>query len=575
MGFTDIKDIEEAVRTKEKELNPLYERFNNDYKKHWLMEPFQLGKKGEYANYTTNELHNLASKVVDTLSKAPVKFQVPISDENEKKRKESANDERFGYGVTRLANEGLRAIMQPSIQSQSSFFAPVRGWVGGLAVLNKTDDDKRNTYPVARIWDILNTTWGLGRSELDWACHTRYIKESNAKAEFPDANISGDVAVRDYWDTKWHITYIVSGGKLRKFLFGGKRNEVIRQEHNIGHIPVLITQVGSAPYIQAIELSDTISAWGESIFAPDRNIVDVKNELITLLRTIVKMGAHNPLAVTFDGSGGAAPPLFDKNPYYSGSIVYLDRSKGEEVKELYKPEMPKDTSGLLSVVQHDLDAGGAASILKGQTPFPSTGIGTSLLMEAASSILYPSQKCVEEVLEWIVNELKVQYHGGGYNKMKLRGWDSSNKYFDIIPGKDDVSDDRHIQATLMPKLPEDEWGKVRSAATLAQNNLMSIQSIMDRYISVEDTDAEMGNIYKEKGNLLPVVLKMRIAAALLKDRPDKPELAFAVLQEAAQGGGNGGSPEAGRLQPGGGGIGSPAEIEEDLRLARMGMTRGR
>ena len=578
MDINDLKEVETAIKEREGELQPLYTRFDNDFKYRWLLEPFQLGSQGEYANYTTNESRNLAKKVIDTLTKAPVKYQVPISDENEKERDEASNDERFGYGVNRLADDQLRAIMQPPIQSQASFYAPIRGWVGVLAFLNKTKDSKRDTYPVVRIWDIRNTTWALGKNGLDWGCHTRYLKASDAKAEFADIEITSDCAVRDFWNDEWHLTYIVHGGKgffgkMRKLVLGDSKDIITKEKHGIGHIPAMITQVGSSPYIQAMELQDTIKDWGESIFAEDRNIFDVKNELITLLRTIVKLGAHNPIVVKYD-SGKGGKPLFTKSPYYAGSIIPVDVSKGQEIDPLFQPEMPKDASGLLNVVQQDIVAGGMSPLLQGQTPFPATGIGTSLLMEASASMIYPSQKCVEGVLEWIVNELKTQYHGGGYNKLKLRGWDSSNKYFDVTPSKDELSDDRYILAMLKPKLPEDEYGKVNTAATVVQNNLLSLQTAMDRYMSVEDTDGELNNMYKEQANMLPVVLKLRLANAVLKDNPDKPELAFAILSDTmGQGGGNGAGAEQGRLQPGGDQAMMP-EIEENIRLARMGMRRG-
>ncbi len=192
----------------------LRDRIENDYNL-WRLEPYQLGKKDEYENYTTNEPRTLANKTMEVLSSAPMQAEIPLqlSDEDERKRK--SNTERFYYGIINLANSRLQATLQPSIQDQLAFFATLRGWLAVRAYFRKTKNGE--TVPDIVPWDILNTRWALGADGLLWAYRMRPISKEQAKAEY-GINISGGrvgrVAAKpssilyDFWDDEINAIFV-------------------------------------------------------------------------------------------------------------------------------------------------------------------------------------------------------------------------------------------------------------------------------------------------------------------------------------------------------------------------------
>ena len=91
MSLRDKAKIIKAVEDRAKELNPLYERFDEYYKRitsyRFQMKVPSGDAGGEYDNLTTNKPRTLIKKSTNTLSKAPPHIQLGIDGEHEADRK--------------------------------------------------------------------------------------------------------------------------------------------------------------------------------------------------------------------------------------------------------------------------------------------------------------------------------------------------------------------------------------------------------------------------------------------------------------------------------------------------------
>ncbi len=491
----------------------LKKRIEDDYDT-WRLEPFILG--ADYDNYTTNEPRNLANKAIDILATAPIQARIPLQNNDEQERTRISATERFYYGALALANYRLQNTLQPSVQDQLAFHAVLRGWIAIRALFRK--NDKGETVPDIAIWDILHTRWDIGSDGFLWICHKRPITKAQAKAEY-DMDIAGastynqNDRVYDYWDDEWNAVVLNNKFAIEPW------------EHKLGHIPVLLKTVGSVPLVQSTRHTDTIKDSGESIFSNDRNIYPHKNKLVTLYSTVLGQAAHNPLAIT--SSGGKRD--FKKSPYYKGSVIQLDSDKNETVEALYKPEMPRQTGELLSIVQRDLSTGGVAPIASGELAFQLPYSGIKELLDAAKSIIKPRQKAIEESLTWVFRELAGQYGKGKFGKLRIHGRDGANEYFDMEMSAKDMKGDWFPEVKLLADLPENETEKHAMAKLSIDTGMLSPQSASDRYIGVQDTDSEQRKINVHRAKQLPSVQVREYAMALIED--GRPDLANGVMKD--------------------------------------------
>ena len=512
MAFDTEQKILDVVDKKEKdsEIIGLRDRFERDYSD-WRLTPFQLGNKSEYENYTSNEPRNLAGKIIDTLSTAPIQCRIPLELDDEEERKRKSNAERFVYGALSLADFRLQSMLSPHVLALMSWYACLRGMYGTFCYIHK--DAKGKTIPDIKVFDPLHLTWEIGTDGLLWRNHKRKITKEQAEAEFGKKIATKDTFVLDFWTDE--INAIIVNKEFFKK----------PAKHGLDHDPFLISGVGATPFIQSRDMVDTLRDSFESVYASNRNIFPYKNKMMTLLMSIVALGAHNPLAIS--SSGGKK--TFQKSPYYKGAVVQLDSDKGEKVEELYKPELPKDGGFLLANLQRDLNIGGQSEIASGQLDFQLPYSGIKELMDAARAIIKPRQDAIERSLEWVARELLTQFGSGGFGKLRLHGRDGTQEYFDLELSSKDIKGDWFPEVKLLPVLPEDEAQKHASAKLLVDAGLLAPQTAMDKFLGIQDTDAEMQKILVFRAKQLPAVQVREYVMALITE--GRYDLANAVMKD--------------------------------------------
>jgi hypothetical protein len=522
MPYDDENEIVKMVDARDLELKELKNRFESDYKS-WRLTPFQLGKSAdEYDNYTSSWPRNKADKITQILGYAPLKISIPKEDDKEQERKDKDTAERLIYGAFNLADERLSATVQPTVQQQTAWYSVNRGWVVWRFFVH-FDDDGNLIVDIA-IWDPLNTVWEVCPKGLLWACHKRPITKAQAEAEY-NKNLGEKPVIYDFWDNE-------------KYKVIGNGETLLGDKHDLDHIPIFIGMVGPAPFIQSGEFQDTIKDFGESVYASDRSLIPIINKLMTFRLTIIGQGAHNPLAIY---SAGGRKSL-EKSPYRRGSDVRLDTDKNEKIEPLFQPVMPKDTDPAMNVIQQELTMSGAISLLWGIDEAGGSGYRANLLTHAASTVLLPPQRLMEQAYEWGARETLTQYKSGEFGKTRVRGRDNRGKKFDLELSPSDIKGDWYPDAELQPSLPFDEAAKITMLKTAIDAGIYSGETAMEK-AGIQDVETEKERRWRAFADQDEYIRAMKIVKSLKDD--GRPDLARQYwddfLKRHPQQGGNGAS----------------------------------
>ena len=508
MGLRTIKDMKKAIDGSKSRLTDLRTRFENDYGLYRL-EAYNRGIG--YESVTRNEPKTLVNKVISLLSSAERTIRIPLAVDNEKERKAKSNAERFIIGSFNLIDSRLQSFLQPSLQEQEAFFATIRGWFAIRAYIRTGKNG--NVIPDIAVWDILNTDFVIGDEGVSWVCHHRTATPSQIEAEYGITTRGQKITVYDWWDDEIYNTFIDD-----KFVIEPKK-------HKLGHLPVLVTQVGSVPFIQSDKFTDTIKDSGESVLAPNRGLIPSLNKMISDYQTIIDHGVHNPaMAISKDGK-----PFIPEGIYKEGSVVNISRDKGQEIAPLYQPIMPKDAEVLWSAYNRMWEIGGLSPLAYGLLERDVSGYGISLLHHASESILMAPKKTMERSEEWLARELLTQYANGKFGKLKLHGREGTNEDFDVELQPKDVKGDWFPKVELKASLPEDEAARYTMAQIAIQSELLSRETARDRLLGVQDTDAETQKVMREKAMNMPAIMLRQMASSLILE--GRPDLAQVFLDE--------------------------------------------
>lgn len=547
-------------------------------------------KEGEWESYTTNQAKVYGNKIVNGLAVAGRHIWIPLADENIKERDRLSDTERMAIASIRLADTLFEAEPEsPSLQAQMSFQAAIRGFLVLRCYLYEEDDA---LVPDIAVWDAFNTYWiSGGRKGLLWVCYKRFANKDQLEDEYgkklkEKADDKGRVVVWNMYDREEEGVCL------------GKGEEWLKKEsHGIGHVPVVILAAGSTPLIQSDKHTDTIKDVGPSIYENNRDIYEVKSRLRSYRLTQAGMAAKAPIVIEFDSSQGNAPEL-PRDAYTKGKVIYLDKAKGQSYQDFIKQDITRGEMFLDDAIDAESSMGGLSPISHGFINRDLPAAGISMLLHADLATIKPPLELMERAFQWLAHEITAQYVEGGFSETELEGIDNKNRRFQIKVKPENIDPKWHFQCKLTPDTPQDELQNMDLAIRGVESELMAPRTAQDKYLHIEDTDAEDSLIMKAKARKIPAVMLRQMAASLLKDDPkDEDGLAAAVMAEiqtieGGPGGGNGaGGDGAGRiqgnpqgidpklyaeiLQRAGGAQGNlPPEQQENVRLARQGLVRG-
>jgi len=458
---------------------PLRTRMDDDHKLYRL-EEFDAGEG--FQSYTSNEPQVYADKLISWLTSAEMVVRVPYNNSEREERENNDAKERFLIGVLKAADDRLTERFQPGVRQQLAWYACLRGWYAGRALLVK--DDEGETYVDIQPWDAMHTYWGEGKHGLAWACYKTKKTPSEIKAiwgvdvggENADLDDDDAIDVYDFYDKEDNIV-CTDDQVLKK-----------RTKHGSEKVPVFLGPVGSTPLVQAITDTgnlDTMEDYGESCFKASRDLYDKHNFMMSVMLELTARSRKQGLKVkSRDGT-----KTLEEDPYKEGSEIAL--GQGEDVEPLGLLEMAKESGAFMSLVAGEMQRGGLPHSIYGQLEFQLSGFAINTLRQGVESMLVPRLKALERAYRSMFHLICDQYITGAFKSMELSGQDQNRMYFreEITP--DMIKDSGDVEVTLIGQLPQDEMSKMSMAqiAREGETPLLSDTFIRDNILGLQSADA--------------------------------------------------------------------------------------
>jgi len=472
---------------------PLRDRMQEDHDLYRL-EPYDAGEG--YQSYTSNDPKTYAEKIIGWVAGAEMTVRIPHDSAEPDLRNRNDMKERFLIGIAKAADERLMRMMLPAFRDQMGWYAALRGWVSGRALLAKRDDG--TTYVDITPWDPMHTYWGVGPDGLDWACYKvpktkdQILAQYNIKVDWDSAYKEDAIEVYDFYDKEVNTILIHNGSRANPLL------KVVKKQttHGAGHVPVFICPMGANPYIVALSqsnLRDTIADVGESVFNSTRDLYGKHNFIMSTLLELAARSRRQGLIVrSRDGT-----KTLDEDPYLEGSEISL--AQNENVEPLGLQEAAKETGALLNLISGEKQRGTIPHSVYGELPFQLSGFAINTLRQGVETVINKYLRGVERAYQMIFNLIADQYSSGSFKSMEVSGMDRNRIYFTEEINPDDMKNTGSPIVNLVGQLPQDDMTRY-SMAQIAREGptpLLSDRAIRDRILAIQDAD-QMDDSIKEQ-----------------------------------------------------------------------------
>ena len=478
------EDIIELVDAHYDATEPLRQRMQNDHELYRL-DPYDAGDG--YQSYTSNEPQTYAEKIIGWIAGADMTVRIPHDGADAELREKNDLKERFLIGVEKIADERLCKLMMPMLRDQLGWYAAVRGWYAGRALLAKREDG--TTYVDITPWDPLHTYWGAGPEGIDWICYKmpktkeQIFSQYNVKIDWDTPHNVDGTCVYDFYDKEINTILIHNGSSNQPMVRVVKK----QQQHGAGRVPAFIGPVGSNPYIIALSQSnmiDTIADVGESVFKSTRDLYPKHNLMMSTMLELTARSRRQGLIVrSRDGMKS-----LDEDPYLEGSEISL--AQNENVEPLGLLEMSRETGAFMSLVSGEMQRGSLPYSVYGELPFQLSGFAINTLRQGVETTVNKYLRAIEKAYESIFNLIADQYSSGSYKAMELSGMDRNRTYFNEEITPDMLKGTGAPVVKLVGQLPQDDMTRF-SMAQIAREGptpLLSDRAIRDRILALQDAD---------------------------------------------------------------------------------------
>jgi hypothetical protein len=487
------EDIVDLVDGHYDATEPLRQRMQDDHALYRL-EPYDAGEG--YQSYTSNDPQTYAEKVIGWIAGAEMTVRIPHDGASPDLRERNDLKERFLIGILAAADERLGRLMLPTLRDQLAWYATVRGWFAGRALLAKREDG--STYVDITPWDPLHTYWGMGPDGLDWICYKvpktkdQIFSQYNVKVDWETPNYVDGIDVYDFYDKEMNTILIHNGSSTTPLTRVVKK----QMKHGADQVPAFVGPIGSNPYIVALSQStmkDTIADVGESVFRATRDLYPKHNLMMSTMLELTARSRRQGLIVrSRDGT-----KTLDEDPYLEGSEIAL--AQNENVEPLGLLEVARETGAFMSLVSGEMQRGSIPHSIYGDLQFQLSGFAINTLRQGVETVVSKYLRGVEKAYQMIFNLIADQYSSGAYKSMEVSGMDRNRIYFTEEIKADTLKNTGSPVVNLVGQLPQDDMTRF-SMAQIAREGptpLLSDRAIRDRILSIQDAD-QMDDSIKEQ-----------------------------------------------------------------------------
>ena len=517
--------IMDAVKVVQNEFEGLRIRFQEDFEQGYQLQPYE--PKSGYESYTSSAPKNFFDKIVDGVNRAALTVHVNTGEEALEEERADANEaELFLEGAFNHIDRLGRKTRQKALRRQLAFFSGIRGWIV-MRTLGYVPKGETETRFDVKVWDPMHVYWEDGVDGAIWVAHQRKATRSQIYSEYGVKIEGKDGMVTDFWTEDQNMV-LVDSTWLKE-----------PTDHNIGHVPIFIGNVGDMPDIQNKDFSgdnigvhNTLEYQGESVWTAARGVIEPRNRYISQLMDTAKRSVAGSLV--------HKSPKGDKkikgDPYASFQAIPIE--EGESIEPLELPTAPPETAAILGLLDHDWQQSTLPYPLAyGGSSAAESGRALAIRIEATRSAYSPRTHLLREAYQWLSEELLSQFANSkiGNKKVELYGDNPmTDEFFRNGYEPKDIKGDWIVDVIVEPRLPRDEQVEIEMALAASsprgegRQPLMSTGSARRDIMKLKNPDLEEQKVLAEEGKEIPPIKYRRIANAVAEQ--GDPEGAKLVME---------------------------------------------
>ena len=509
--WDDPGRIMDAIKVVQNEFEGLRVRFQEDFEQGYQLKKYE--PKSGYESYTSSAPKNFFDKIVDGVNRASLTIHVNTGEDALEEERADANEaELFLEGALNHIDRLGRKTRQKALRRQLAFFSGLRGWIVMRALVYVPKGKTETTFDV-KVWDPMHVYWEDGVNGAIWVAHQRKATRSQIHSEYGVKIEGADGMVTDFWTEDQNMV-LVDTTWLKE-----------PTDHNIGHVPVFVGNVGDMPDIQNKDFSgdnigvhNTLEYQGESVWTAARGVIEPRNRYISQLMDTAKRSVAGSLV--------HKSPKGDKkikgDPYASFQAIPIE--EGESIEPLELPTAPPETAAILGLLDHDwqqstlpypLAYGGSAAAVSGRA--------LAIRIEATRSAYSPRTHLLREAYQWLSEELLSQFANKaiGNKKVELYGDNPmTDTFFRSGYTPTDIKPEWIVDVIVEPRLPRDEQVEIEMAIAAStpraegKQPLMAVSSARKQIMKLKNPDLEEQKVLAEEGKEIPPIKFRRMAAAV-------------------------------------------------------------
>ena len=450
---TDASEITAKVKDKEDtEFSSLFSRMDEDLEI-WEMSTSPINTydagiraktkaHGSDIDIVSNEPRTFSDGVQAILSSAEMQIAVRVAEtEGEDKREETGKLERLFYFLLEKADERLRRLVLPPLRETLIWYSLVLGWAATRVLIYK---DGKNV-----ISDIIGfnprwLTYETGGEGLLWVAHKTFRSKSSLKSEYGyEAAKKTDNQVIDYWEFE-------EPGKISNAILCSDTFLKEPEVYDIPSMPILIMPISTRPPI-ADSTGTRLKGYGESIFAPIRNINAIRNRFASVVASHANLMANQAL-INYKTAMGRSIPS-DAMFNVPGEIVELTMGENRLEPSPMK-EISPTVVNMLNWLNDQMEQGMLPKIRGEQ---PQSGTRYQLEKEAGNRVFNPQLRNLNYFYADICHLIEEQLVTGGVSKEKIKKVkfqsQVKNKYYETEVTPVDLKKSHTIKVEFTAQTP--------------------------------------------------------------------------------------------------------------------------
>jgi len=478
----DASEITKLWSTKEqKEFSPLFTRQDEDYEL-WDMTPSPSPSTGyesevrsktkEHSSgmtVTSNELRVFSDNVQSTLASSDMQIMVRMAEaEGEDKRGDIGKLERLFYFALEKGDERLARLLLPPLREATIWCSLVRGWVAGRFLVYKSG---KNVIFDLVSWDPRWLVYEVGDDGFLWTGYKTFKSKAALESLYKYPATTGNNEVIDFWK------YIGEGKMGNAVVFNNvflKKPEV----YKMPSMPVLVKPISTRPPIAGTE-GIKLKGYGESIFAPSRNIHALRNRFASMVANHANQMANQAL-INYKTELGRT---IDSTANVPGGVLELTMGENRLEPSPMK-EISPTVVNMLAWLNDQMERATLPKIPIDSPP-PS-GTLYNLATEAGNRVWNPQLRNLNYFYSDILRLIEEQMIAGGI-KVKVQG-EEKRKYYETQVTPIDLKRPHIIKVEFTARTPYTQMDTAQVAQMLKSLGLPD-GWIWENILKVQDPKA--------------------------------------------------------------------------------------